>query len=138
MRTGDPLSLLPDDDAELFNYASRILRDKGRPGKNSVAAAVRSGRSIHVGLDLVSRKSSVCAEPAAISAAHTAGDYAIDTIVAVCFRGDISAIVSISPCGACRELISFHAPECRVLFEYEGRLVGTKAKDLFQYPVIFG
>ena len=58
--------------------------------------------------------------------------------MAVCFRPDFSDIVSISPCGACRELINFHAPDCRVLFEYQGELVAATARQLFEYPAIFG
>ena len=138
VRADDPLRSLSLGDVELFRLAAELLRDRGRPGKHSVAAAVRAGSSVYLGLDLMSRKSPICAEPAAISAANSAGDYDLDAIVAVCFRGELSAPVSISPCGACRELVSFHAPECRVLFEYEGRLVDVKARELFPYPVIFG
>lgn len=138
MRADDLTGSLPAADRELFLRAREVLQASGRPGQNSVAAAVRAGTSTYVGLDLRSRKSSVCAEPAAISAAHTAGDYDLKAIVAVCFRPDISDFVSISPCGACRELIHFHAPECRVLFEYQGALVDATARDLFEYPAIFG
>lgn len=138
MRPNDPLAALSPADRELVGHAVDLLRTRGRAGYHSVAAAVRAGDRLFAGLDLASRKSSVCAEPAAISAAHSAGSYALDAIVAVCLREDISSFASISPCGACRELISYQAPDCRVLFEYEGSLIDERARDLFRYPLIFG
>jgi cytidine deaminase len=138
MRADDLVGSLPPADRELFRRAREVLQGQGRPGRNSVAAAVRAGDSTYVGLDLISRKSSVCAEPAAISAAQAAGDYDLVAIVAVCFRPDAEKFVAISPCGACRELMNFHAPGCRVLFEYQGAPVAVTASDLFGYPAIFG
>lgn len=138
MATSHLVSSLPTKDAELFECARGVLRDKGRHGKNSVGAAVRTSNGIYIGLDLMSRKSAICAEPGAISAAQSAGNYELEAIIAVCFRGDISEYRAISPCGACRELMNFHAPECRVLFEYEKSWVDITAKELFRYPVIFG
>jgi cytidine deaminase len=138
MRADDPAGSLPAADRELFAQARETLQTAGRPGRNSVAAAVRAAKSTYVGLDLISRKSSICAEPAAISAAQTAGDDDLQAIVAVCFRPATSQFVTISPCGACRELMAWHAPECRVVFEYQGALVQATARDLFQYPAIFG
>jgi cytidine deaminase len=129
---------LNPDHAELFERASEVLSVRGQPGKNSVGAAVRTDKGIYVGLDLMSRKSAICAEPGAISAAYSAGSYSIQSIIAVCLRTDVSRIVSISPCGACRELLNFHAPDCQVLFEYGGSWIEIKAGDLFRYPVIFG
>lgn len=138
MASNHLLSSLDPADVELFERARDVLHEKGRRGKNSVGAAVRTENGIYASLDLMSRKSAICAEPGAISAAQSAGDYALKAIIAVCLRRDISQYLAISPCGACRELISFHAPDCRVIFEYEGSLVDVAAKDLFRYPVIFG
>ena len=132
-----PSSLSPED-TELFNCARDVLHGSGREGRNSVGAAVRTSGGIYVGLDLMSRKSPICAEPGAISAAQSAGSYTLEAIIAVCLRTDISEYLAISPCGACRELINFHAPNCRVIFEYEGSWINAPAKELFQYPMIFG
>ena len=129
---------LDSDDAALLEHAREVLSVHGRPGKNSVGAAVRTDKGIYVGLDLLSRKSAICAEPGAISAAHSAGSYSLQSIIAVCMNTDLSRIVPISPCGACRELLNFHAPDCRVLFEYGGSWIDVTARDLFEYPVIFG
>jgi cytidine deaminase len=127
----------PARDAELVEHASRLLQERGVPGRHSVAAAVRAtnGR-IHSALDLRSRKSAICAEPSAISAAHSAGDYDLEAIVAICHYGEPSRLLAISPCGACRELLHFHQPGIRVLFEASGRLVAVSAADLFEYPTI--
>ena len=102
-------------DLALAHAAADTLRRRRRPHRNTVCAGVltRSGETF-MGLDLVSLKSSACAEPAAIAAAHMSGGYDIVAVVAVAANhaGDI---VVISPCGACRELVRFHAPEARVL-----------------------
>jgi cytidine deaminase len=106
-------------------------------GKHSVGAAVRTASgNIYLGLDLRSRKSAICAEPGAISAAHSAGDYQLESIIAVCVTRDGSVTVPISPCGACRELINFHQPECRIIFQYDGAIVVERAEELFRFPVI--
>src|SRR6266849_6245882 len=123
-------------DLELFERAREVLRVRGRSDKNSVGAAVRTDKGIFIGLDLKSRKSAICAEPGAISAAYSAGGYLLESIIAVCKRDE--EIFAISPCGACRELLNFHAPDCRVVFGYEDSWVDLKAKELFRYPIIFG
>jgi cytidine deaminase len=133
----DPIRSLSVQDAELYNRASNLLRVRGLKGQHSVAAAVRTGAgNIYVSLDLLSRKSAICGEPGAISAAHSAGDYDLESIIAVCFSQDRSRIISISPCGSCRELINYHQPDCRVLFEYDDVMVETKASELFRFPSI--
>ena len=55
----------------LAHAAADTLRRRRRPHRNTVCAGVstRSGETF-MGLDLASRKSSACAEPAAIAAAH--------------------------------------------------------------------
>jgi cytidine deaminase len=133
----DPIKSLSAQDTELYNRASDLLRVRGLKGQHSVAAAVRTvAGSIYASLDLLSRKTAICGEPGAISAAHSAGDYNLESIIAVCFSHDHSRIISISPCGSCRELINYHQPDCRVLFEYDNVMVETKASELFRFPSI--
>jgi len=139
MRTnGSPLYPANQLDIELFEKARDVLNRYGRLDKNSVGAAVRTDKGIFIGLDLKSRMTPICAEPGAISAAYSGGAVNLESIVAVCMRGGASNIVAISPCGACRELINFHAPDCRVLFQYEEAWIDVQARELFKYPVIFG
>ena len=100
----------------LVEAVKDALRRRRRPEKNTVCAGVvTSDGQTYLGLDLVSRKTSICAEPAAISSAHFNGSYDIVSIVAVCHTPDLTDIVVISPCGACRELIWYHAPDTRVV-----------------------
>ncbi len=135
---GSPLYPADQLDIELFEKARDVLNRYGRLDKNSVGAAVRTEKGIFIGLDLKSRMTPICAEPGAISAAYSGGAVNLESIVAVCMRGSASNIVAISPCGACRELINFHAPDCRVLFQYEETWIDAQARELFKYPVIFG
>lgn len=139
MRTSTaPLYPANQLDMELFERARDVLHRYGRPGKNSVGAAVRTEKGIFTGLDLKSRKTPICAEPCAISAAYSSGAVDLESIIAVCMRENASDILAISPCGACRELVNFHAPDCRVLFQYEKSWVDVQARQLFRYPIIFG
>ena len=121
----------------LAHTAADMLRQRRRPHRNTVCAGVltRSGETF-MGLDLASRKSSVCAEPAAIAAAHMNSEYDIIAVVAVAanYAGDI---VVVSPCGACRELIWFHAPEARVLLPAGADPAAVAAADLFVSAEMF-
>ena len=135
--TSDATSLLTGPDAELYREADRLLRTRRVEGSHTVAAAVRTAAgNIYTALDLRSRKSAICGEPSAISAAHSAGDLELESIIAVCFNQDRSRTVPISPCGSCRELIHYHQPECRIIFQYDDTIVDVRAEELFRYPVI--
>jgi cytidine deaminase len=124
-------------DAELYRVADTLLRARRVEGRHTVAAAARTATgNIYAALDLRSRKSAVCGEPCAISAAHSAGDLELNSIVAVCFNRERSLTIPISPCGSCRELINYHQPGCRVIFQYDGAIVNVRAEELFRYPII--
>ena len=100
----------------LAEQATRTLARTRRAAKNTACAAVLdAGGNTWLGLDLVSRMSSVCAEPAAIAAAQLDGAAELVAIAAVCYTPDLETITLISPCGACRERIWHHAPQARVL-----------------------
>lgn len=100
----------------LVETAAVAITRLRRPKLNTVCAAVLDGAGdVWLGLDLVSRMSSVCAEPSALAAAHLNGSTDIRSIVAVCFTPDLSETIVISPCGACRERIWYHAPNARVV-----------------------
>ena len=105
---------------------------------NTVVAGVLTdcGR-MYLGLDVVSRKSSACAEPSAISQAHFEGFYTIASIVAVCYTHDLQEIVVISPCGACRELIWYQHPEARVVMPGDPDPVSVAANNLFAFGDLF-
>lgn len=129
------VQLQPADsiDLELVEEAEHLLRERGRQGSHSVAAVLlTSSGKCYKSLDLRSRKSSICAEPGAIAAANTAGDYDLERIVAV-FRTKSQRMVVLSPCGACRELIAWHAPACQVIIEANQALWRVSAGDLFLF-----
>ncbi|MCG5433321.1 hypothetical protein LV457_13645 [Mycobacterium sp. MYCO198283] len=124
-------------DRALLDAANALLRRRRRPGLHSVAAAVRTaGGNTYVALDVRSRKSPVCAEPCAVSAAHSAGDYDIERIAAVVLAGDDGQPAVIAPCGACRELLHFHAPRAEVLVQDGAQLARVPIAELFRYPDI--
>ena len=127
-----PVHPCNDSERALIVAATRVLREKRRAEKNTECAGVlgSDGRQF-VGLDLVSQMSSVCAEPAAIAAAHLAGVYEIASIVAVCFTPSPADIVVLSPCGACRERIRCHAPTARVLIADTDGPAAVVAEHLF-------
>ena len=126
------------DELKLIEAAKDALQLRRRAGKNTVCAGVLAADGhTYLGLDLVSRKSSVCAEPSAISSAHFNGSYDIASIVSVCFTPDLDQIVVISPCGACRELIWFHHPQARVLLSGDPEPIAVEAKNLFAYGELF-
>ena len=126
------------DELKLVDAAKAALRPRRRAAKNTVCAGVlASDGQTYLGLDVVSRKSSVCAEPTAIAQAHFNGAYGITSIVAVCFTPDLEEIVVISPCGACRELIWYHDPQARILLPGDPEPVVVTASELFAAGELF-
>lgn len=72
------------EETSLEEQASHTLARTRRAGKNTACAAVldASGNT-WLGLNLASRVSSVCAEPAAIAAAHLHGAHDLVAVAAV-------------------------------------------------------
>lgn len=130
---------LSDDDVELVAAAQETIRTGRSAGRTSVAAAVRGGTGrIYVALDCPSRMSGGCAEPAAIAAAWAGGETAIAASVACCFLPDLSDVVVISPCGACRERLWHHAPNARVIVRAgDGSLAAVAVAELFPFAELF-
>ena len=127
-----------DVELELVEAAKAVLRARRRPSMNTVCAGILVGDgTMHFGLDVVSRKSSVCAEPTVIARAHLDGEYEIVSIGAVCFTPTLQDIRVISPCGACRELIWYHCPRARVLVPSDPDPRAVYAEDLFTFGDLF-
>ncbi|MFD5017159.1 cytidine deaminase family protein [Streptomyces chartreusis] len=136
-----PLPNVPADelDRELMEEATTLLLSRRRAGFHSVAAvALASSGRRYASLDVRSRKNSVCAEPGAIAAAHSVGDYDIRRIAAVVLVGPDGRTGLISPCGSCRELINYQSPDCEILFDVGGRMARIKSRDLFPFGDIAG
>lgn len=109
------------DDQALIDAATATLLRHYRPFWHTVAAAIRSrdGRiwtGVHLGATV--GRMSICAEPIAFGRALLDGDGTAVSVVAVRhpkpeeIGGEIEIV---SPCGACRELLMDHAPDCLVI-----------------------
>ena len=116
------LSKLAKADQELIEAASEAIRKRYRYDWQEVGAALRlrSGKIFTgVSLDAYLGRMAVCAEAVALGQAITvAGEFNIDCIVAVRHpppEEKDRAIAVVSPCGACRELISDYDRNARVI-----------------------
>ena len=126
------------EELALADAAAEALRRSRRAWRHTVCAAVLDQNGgVWLGIDLVSRMSSVCAEPAAIAAAQLDGAAELVSIAAVCHTPDLEEVVVIAPCGACRERIWRHAPNARVLLPAHPQPVAVPIEDLFAHPDIF-
>ena len=109
-------------DRELIAAATDAIKRRYRNDWQEVGAALRTrdGR-IYTGvnLDAYLGRMAVCAEAVALGRAVTdVGETAIETIVAVRHPdpdGADQAIVVVSPCGSCRELIWDYDRNARVI-----------------------
>jgi cytidine deaminase len=77
----------------------------------AVGAAVRStSGKIYTAANLENASSglSICAEAAALTVANAAGDFAVEAVavVGISFKEPAGALLVVSPCGSCRQLIA--------------------------------
>ncbi len=121
---------LTKDDRDLIEAAASVIKKNYVRGRHQVGAALRgsSGR-VYTGVHLESIVHDICAEPVALGAAASNGEREIDTIVAVAMVDDGEPQV-LSPCGTCRELITFYSPEASVIFVADGEVKKCRARDL--------
>src|SRR5262249_50255531 len=114
--------MLNDRDRELIAAASKAIKRRYRNDWQEGGAALRTrdGR-IYTGvnLDAYLGRMAVCAEAVALGRAVTdVGEIGIETIVAVRHPEPAEAdqaIVVVSPCGSCRELIWDYDRNARVI-----------------------
>jgi len=83
---------------------------------------------IYMGINIEACDYGPCAEPIAIGAAFTNGERHILAIVAV--RKQDGEYPVLSPCGNCRQLLVDYAPEALVIFDNDGEVVKTQARNL--------
>ncbi|UCD57840.1 MAG: cytidine deaminase [Candidatus Hydrogenedentota bacterium] len=121
------MKFLPIDteDEKLIEAARETLEKRYRSRRHTVAAAVlcESGK-VYTGINVEAVAYGPCAEPIAIGRAFTDGDWEIKAIVAVGKEG------VLSPCGNCRQLIFDYAPDAVVIFDDNGKIVKTEARNL--------
>ena len=118
-----PLAGVPLEvaDEELIVAARAVLLRHYRPFWHTVAAALRGrdGRiwtGVHLGATV--GRLQVCAEAVALGRAVLEGDGSIVTAVAVRHPKPDEAdreIAVVSPCGACRDMITDYAPDAFII-----------------------
>lgn len=120
---------LDSADHRLIEAARDVLRRNYRAARHTVGAAVlcASGR-IYTGVNVEACGYGPCAEPIAIGAAASHGEWEFLGIVAVCKRGEDYPV--LSPCGNCRQLLVDYAPEAIVIFSNDGSVCKAQARDL--------
>jgi cytidine deaminase len=127
---------LTRQDEELVSAAVEAIGRNFLKDRHHVGAAVRAGSGrIYVGVHLESPGHDVCAEPVALGSAVTAGERRFGCIVAVHKgdrRGDEAHV--LSPCGTCRELLYYYAPEIEVIVPVGPRLAKVRIADLLPVP----
>jgi len=117
-----------EEDLKLVDTAHRLLVARYREDRHEIGAALRTrdGRVLAaVNVDTRLRRMGVCAEAIAIGMAAAAGDTRIEAIVAVNRAGRV-----VSPCGACREMITDYAPDARVIVPGEAGPEEIRASEL--------
>lgn len=129
--------MLNERDRELVEAARDAIKRRYRNDWQEVGAALRT-RDGHVytgvNLDAYLGRMAVCAEAVALGRAVTeSGEGGIDTIVAVRHPEPSEsdrAIVVVSPCGSCRELIWDYDRNARVIVPSENGPVIAAICDL--------
>ncbi len=122
-------------DVELLESATALLHARFRPGRHHVAAALRTGSGeIVTGVHVGSRRINICAEQIALGAALGAGHTTFTAGIAVIMinADDVPRITS--PCGVCREVLSFYAPDMTVIVDAAGEALKTYISDLLPAP----
>jgi len=110
---------MTEEDVVLLRAAERLLGQVWVDGRHEVASALRlADGSVHLGVHLEGscRRSSICAEGAAMAAARAAvpeGPLAVAAVVSVQVK-PAGRFRIIAPCGVCRELLADYAPDARV------------------------
>jgi cytidine deaminase len=129
--------MLNRQDEQLIDAAREAITQRYRNDWQEVGAALRTrdGR-IYTGvnLDAYLGRMAVCAEAVALGRAVTeSGEMGIDTIVAVRHPEPSEtdrAIVVVSPCGSCRELIWDYDRDARVIVPSQNGPVIAAIADL--------
>jgi cytidine deaminase len=132
--------MLSAADDDLIEAARAVLRKHYRPHWHTVGAALRSrdGR-IWTGVHLSATvgRLSVCAEAVALGRAIMEGDGTVECAVAVRHPKAEEAsreIAVVSPCGACREMLTDFDPTAEVILPDAGRLVRVPLRVLLPHP----
>ena len=127
---------LSEADRKLIDAAADAIRKRYRYDWQEVGAALRlrNGKIFTgVSLDAYLGRMAVCAEAVALGQAVTQGESGIDTIVAVRHPAPDEKgrdITVVSPCGACRELISDYDRDAHAIVPSPDGPMSVKISEL--------
>jgi len=100
------------------------------------AAILTSDGKVFTGTNIENRSFglTICAERSAICSAVSAGATGISAVAVYCPKADYP----VSPCGACRQVISeFAEPGCSIAFEgSDGKRVRTTVEAIFPFDAL--
>lgn len=123
-------------EAQLLDIAQKLLARVWVHGRHEVASALlASDGAIYTGVHLEGscRRSSICAEGAALAAARAGmppqSPLQVESIVSVQIK-PAGQFRIIAPCGVCRELISDYCPDARVWITGDAGIEVYAALDL--------
>lgn len=126
---------IEDRDRDLISLATDLIHRRYAPVRHHVAAVVLGASgSIYHGVHVGWGRVNLCAEQIALANALAEGESAFVTCVAVMARAPSGATSVVSPCGTCREMLRFFAPDLTVLVHDEGRVTKTYIADLLPAP----
>ncbi len=121
-------------DKKLIEEAYSVLPRAYAPySKYRVATALRAGDGrVYTGVNVenLSYGLTLCAERAAVAAAVTAGQRSFTALAVVSEKKP-----EPMPCGACRQVLSEFAPQCRILVSCAGgEFKEYQLEELFPFP----
>ena len=118
-------------DQELIDAASGILRRNFAVGRHHVGAALRTrDGKVYTGVHVGSRRINICAEEITIGTALSAGEGHFVAVASVMMMLPDDEPEVTSPCGVCREVLSFYAPDMSVVYLDHGVVRKTRMADL--------
>jgi cytidine deaminase len=131
---------LASADFELIEAARAVLLKHYRPHWHTVGAALRSrdGRiwtGLHLGATV--GRLSVCAEAVALGRAILDGDGTVECAVAVRHpkaEESVQEIAIVSPCGACREMLTDFDPAADIILPGPGGPRRVTLRALLPFP----
>ena len=132
--------VLAQADLDLIDAARGVLLRHYKPFWHTIGAALRGrdGRiwtGVHLGATV--GRLSVCAEAVALGRSVLEGDGTIECVVAVRHpKPDelVRDIAIVSPCGACREMITDFDRDASILIDHDGQVRRVSVKTLLPIP----
>ena len=124
---------ITNEDRELIRAALDVLARNFDDGvyRHTVGAAIRTREGkIYVGVNCDGIHGA-CAEYVAMGMAISAGERALDTVVAVHEKAKNGLL---APCGNCRQMLLEYCPEIKVILnDDEGRPIKVGIRDLLPF-----